>query len=221
LVSDTVLEHFSTIQSRTECFYARSAHLRGAPTWRDDLSLEANAQRLFSCFQETFKRDATEKYDGLVFEICSTSYGTTLQALASTTKRLLFSLSELNLDHDCLDRFVTKPGWWFTLCGTRLFVSAFAPCYPASNSRYGFGSQSTFFLFLTEESFNARRPPRAATLPEHVRQYIRVAYDNSGRPYDLGITRGPLEAFRYVKPTRLGDLPIAWWLADSPPHDEG
>ncbi|HEX8646639.1 MAG TPA: hypothetical protein VF715_07035 [Thermoleophilaceae bacterium] len=208
-----VLEHFEPIVQGSSCLYARGTRLLGAPPWRRGEPLEANAGRLFDRFAEFLEDGAEGGLDGIVFEIAERGYGDDLAQLCETTRVLLTALGERDPAGSAMERDVASPDWWFTLMGRPLFVSAFAPCYPPSSSRYGFGTGSTFFLFLTAESFERRRAPGAATLSDAARQRIRSDHERAGRRYDLSITTGPLEALRYVKPLRLGELPVPWWIA--------
>jgi hypothetical protein len=115
---------------------------------------------------------------------------------------------------------IQDPRWWLTFNGHPLFLATFAACYGPASSRYSFGADRTYFFFQTLESFLRRHDRRTNRLPESARERIREAFRGAGRPYDLAITLSPLEAERFVKPLRLGDPPVRWWVSPDQSKDE-
>jgi hypothetical protein len=212
---EAVLDHFQRVLKGSSCLYARGTRLWGADPWQPGEGLAVNAAILFDNVAEFLERAAAEKLDGILFEIGEAGYGDDLDQLCDTTRVLLTCLAERDPTGNAMVGDIADPGWWFTLMGTALFVSVFAPCYPPSSSRYVFGADSTFFLFLTDDAFARRRAAGAGQWNGLARERIRREHEIAGRRYDLSITAGPLEALRYVKPLRLGDLPVLWWIDPS------
>jgi hypothetical protein len=109
-----------------------------------------------------------------------------------------------------MEEDILQPGWHFRFAHTEFFVAAFAPCYPETSARYAFGADGTVILLQPESSFKAQGLKKDEKT-KALRQGIRDAYRNAGRPYDGGIIAGNLEAPRYVKPLRLEDPRVEWW----------
>jgi hypothetical protein len=206
------LQHFNYIKMHTNCPYAASARLWGCPEWLETASLENNVKLSLPSFLHFAKVSRDEQLDGYVFEAIGEAYGSTVERLADTTRRVLTCLSE----HDpaqahCMQQSIERPDWHFSVAGERFFVITFAPCYGSDNSRYAFGVRSTFILFQTDHSFDRRVPPNESRIPDSMRNQVRVKFAAKGRPYDLRITLSRYEAYRYVKPMCFGDPVIKWW----------
>ena len=95
--------------------------------------------------------------------------------------------------------YIGSRSWRFRLCKTDIF----APCYPASSSRYGFGSDRAFMLLQPEVPFARRQLPLDTPhpnwdKPKTIRDKTRVAYRNSGR----GLSHPRHFNIRYGKPCR-------------------
>ena len=90
----------------------------------------------------------------------------------------------------------------------------FGPCYGPNSSRYAFGLDATYLLFQPRSSFVRRWAPGTDRLPDRAREAIRHDFEAAGRQYDLAITLSPREAHRVVKPVRLGEPPVRWWITD-------
>lgn len=158
------------------------------------------------------------RLDGFLFEIPHQEFGQSPESFGSGVRCLLKCLS----DHDpagrkCMDRsYIDKRGWYFEFDNESIFVTTFAPCYPSSHSRYGFGAQGCFVLFQPEFSFAAHdigpdTPDTNWKAPSTVRDKIRVAYSNAGRPYVIRDTVYYPPVHDIVKPLGLDDPPIKWW----------
>lgn len=133
-------------------------------------------------------------------------------ALAATTREILAGL--LEADGDAAAETLSNAGvdhWWLTLCGTRWFALAFAPCYPADSPRFTFGSGSTFLLLQPVASFDRHATPRGSVIADEVRQMIRRAYAARGCPYDVDLAQQDVEALKFVWPLHQGDAPVQWW----------
>jgi len=189
------------IQESTHCSFARTARICGAPEWVATLPLEDNVDRALPSFLRFLRVARDQRLDGYVFEAVGDEFGSSIQQLARTTRRVLTYLSERD----------PAQTYWFSLAGERLFVLTFAPCYGTDSSRYGFEQESTFILFQPEHSFDRKVPPGQAVIPDFIRRRIRDEFAAHNRSYDLAITLGRYEAHRYVKPLRFGDPIVRWW----------
>jgi hypothetical protein len=201
------------IQLRTQCIYAAKSRIWGSPAWNEARTLEQNVAAVVPDLAAFVDASRDEALDGYALELPE-RFGGTLAALARTTRAVLFTLSELDpAGGGCMARPVEDPGWCFEFGGERFFVNTFAPCYDEGNSRYGFGSRSTFILLQPRHSFAKAVRPGDSVLPDAVRGRIRADFAAQGRPYDTAISSIPFEAWRVIRPLRAGDPPVRWWEA--------
>ncbi|MFZ0231314.1 MAG: YqcI/YcgG family protein, partial [Mycobacterium sp.] len=132
--------------------------------------------------------------------------------LGRTTLQALDYLSTNDpLGARCMERNVEDSTWWFSFGGEKLFVLTFGPCYPITNSRYGFQTSCSYLVFQPIHAFSRHLPDGDVGKSRRSREEIRLRYTNAGRPYDLAITLSPYEAHRYVKPAQAGQPPVTWW----------
>ena len=166
--------------------------------------------------------------DGFVFELPGDEFGKDVNSFGRGIRRILKCIS----DHDpagfhCMNKsYLSKVGWSFEFDGVPIFVTTFAPCYPETHSRYAFGAQHAFVLLQPMYSFaihdNGEDTPHTNwECPITVRDKIRVAYKESGRPYYIRDTIVYPAAHDIVKPLKegVGDL-VRWWR-DPSKEDQG
>lgn len=166
--------------------------------------------RLFAALTAVAPPSSETPTDGVVLEIREAGAGDSLEAVRRTTGSTLRQLAAT--EGRILDpATVRDPDWWFTAGGTPFFVSAFAACYPEDSSRYAFGCEEVYLLFLAAEAFARRRRRGEAELPAEHKAAIRSAFSAAGRPYDLALTLSVYEADRIVKPISFGAGPVPWW----------
>lgn len=207
------VQNFSSIQERTQCIFAAASKLWGPLNWDQQNSIVSNVNRSMPLFKEFIIQGEKLCLDGFVIELSNISYGNTLSALCRTTKQVLQAIWEQDpLQQPDWLHGIDSPGWFYSFAGQRLFIFATGPCYDAASSRFAYGCTSTFLLFQPEHSFRRREsPPGSHQISAGHRQIIRTGFDAIGQTYDLSITLGAIEAFRFVKPLKLGDPPIRWW----------
>lgn len=115
--------------------------------------------------------------------------------------------------------YIAKKGWVFQFNRVTFFITTFAPCYPETNSRYGFESDHAYILFQPEVSFAQHDLPSDTPEtnwddPQTVRDRTRVAYLRSGRPYKIRETLYYPMVHDIVKPLKDHDSDdvIEWWI---------
>jgi hypothetical protein len=204
------LRRFDSIRLQTECGFARGAELWGSDEWP-----AGGLEPAVAAFAQLLVRLVTQADppDGAVLEVCDPGAGASVEALARTTREVIARLRRLD-PGPRLDVPVDDPDWWFTFAGERFFVVTFGPCYGPESSRYAFGLDATYLLFQTRSSFVQRWAPGTDRLPDRARKAIRRDFEAAGRRYDLAITLSPFEAHRIVKPARLGEPPVRWWIKE-------
>lgn len=212
-VTSGALGRFEHIQNQTECIFARNSKIWGSPEWNDSLTLEQNVEFIIPSLLRFLRAARYEILDGFVFEAPSLVYGCSIPALATTTYRVLRTLCDRDPSgRRSLDEDLDDSRWYFSFAGERIFVITLAPCYPPTNSRYSFGSPSTFLLFQPQTSFehvlNSERARNA-----NISSKIREKYANVGRKYDVESLgeAGSNEAYRFVKPLIVGQPFVRWW----------
>jgi hypothetical protein len=207
---------FQRIRNRTHCVYARSSRIWFPPKWQRAATLEEYVDLAVPSMLRFLDIGRQRQLDGWVLEVPD-AFGRTLDELARSTSRILTRLCRH--DADARLSMLRDPGrreWQFVMRGTHLYVLAFASCYPRDSSRYAFDVGSTMLLFQPEHAFDRRIPEGEERIPTEVRERIRRDFAAHGRPYDLRITLASREAWRYVKPLRLGDPPVEWWEKEAP-----
>lgn len=212
------VRRFRVIQDNTQCPFARTARIWGAPDWDPTKVIAENATELASHLRRFAKIAPHEKLDGFVVEIPDPTQMVDINTFKKMFKDILVALSRFEGSTSNFNAAeVMSESWQFTFAGLRLFTITFAPFYPSTSSRFSFGVDSCFIFFQPEESFKNFRIPRGNTR-EGVRRAIRQAFRDAGRAYEGTIIREPFEAPRYIKPLRLGDKPVEWWSAEDVPQ---
>ncbi len=205
------LRRFARIQTATECIFAPTANMWGCPDYDDRLSLPANLHGWLPLFTQFCRVSESLEIDGVVFELPG-PFGDAVEKLGGTTFTILDYLSANDpVKAHCMEAKIEDATWWFSFAGEKLFVLAFGPCYPSTNSRYGFQTGRTYLVFQPVHCFSRRIPDGAIHKSRRTREEIRRRYTKAGRPYDVTITLSPYEAYRYVKPVQLGQPPVKWW----------
>jgi hypothetical protein len=202
---------FASIQNATECIFASAANMWGCPAYDDRVSLTDNLREWLPLFTLFCRVSEDFKIDGLVLELPG-HFGEAIETLGRTTLDVLEYLSANDpLGVGCMQKTVEDSTWWFSFEGEKLFILTFGPCYPITNSRYGFQADHTYLVFQPIHAFSRHLPDGEIQKSRRSREEIRRRYANAGRPYDLAITLSPYEVHRYVKPIRVGQPPVNWW----------
>ncbi|TQF06327.1 hypothetical protein E6W39_34110 [Kitasatospora acidiphila] len=202
---------FELIQRQAACTFAARARIEAVAPFHGADAREAGLAAA-GALADLTECAGTDELDGLLIELTDARHGFSLETVAVTTREVLVGL--LEADGNDAAEALSNAGaehWWLTLCGTRWFALAFAPCYPADSPRFTLGSRSTFLLLQPVASFDRHATPRGSVIAEEVRQMIRHAYASVGCPYDTDLARQDVEALKFVWPLRQGDAPVQWW----------
>lgn len=115
---------------------------------------------------------------------------------------------------NCFATNVESEAWQFSFNGTRFFITTFAAFYSEDHSRYSQRQDSAFIYFQPEYSFDHHGVSAANPDRERMKERIRREFATHGVPYSVELVTQPVEAYKYVKPLKLGDTPVEWWNAD-------
>lgn len=116
---------------------------------------------------------------------------------------------------------IERSSWVFVLNE----IATFAPCYPACHSRFAFGASNSYVLLQPEISFARHSlPPDTPNTtrrshPKTVRDRIRIAFRETGRPYLIQIAIHCPMVWDVVKPLHVGDDSVKWWINESESGD--
>ena len=160
--------------------------------------------------------------DGFVFELPGEEFGHNVKLFGQGVYRTLKCLSDNDPSRmHCMSvSYVGQKGWGFVFNREAIFVTTFAPCYPATSSRYAFGAEHCFILLQPTYSFvhhniGIDTPHTNWETPRTARDRIRKAYKNSGRAYHIRDTIYYPTAHDIVKPlSNEGIDLIEWWKED-------
>lgn len=152
-----------------------------------------------------------EKFSGFAFDAAAVD-GSNLEKFNDCVhpfRSVLCALLEIDgLDPSLLWANIEDYDWQYSLCGLRLFVNLFAPCYPPRHTKH-LPVLDRIVLFLQpERSFdfcdvNSSRGD--------LRRRIRERFAKAGRPYSGDLIDTRIEAHLYVFPLEIGDPIVRWW----------
>lgn len=212
------VQHFRPVVMGTNCLFAKSSKLCGSKDWDPKLTLEENVKASLVALTAFLKVALSAHYDGFVFEICGEEYGRTVEEFGETVRRVLLTISDNDPNKaNCMRKsYINQRGWCFQYARETIFVTTFAPCFPATHSRYNFGCSSSFVLLQPEYSFawhdiEPDTPVTQWDKPVTVRDKIRVEFKKHGRLYEIPETIFYPPALHIVRPLKITDPPIPWW----------
>lgn len=203
---------FEAIQSCTNCVFApTSAILVSELPVSDDPFFHAALRGAINAFRTSSWQEGA--LDGWVLALPD-SEGSTIQRLAATLNNLLRALAAVTGDYDdCFAVPIEHPNWHYQLFGSPVHVLAFGSCYRESSSRYSFGAEGTYLLLQPDQAFERRVPAGAQSIPAATLETIAARYAAAGRPYDVGLSRLPFQAYKFIKPLETGEPVVRWWEA--------
>ena len=165
--------------------------------------------------------------DGFVIQLPGHEYGQDIDKFGQGVRRVLKCLSNHDpAGYKCMNKsFVSQIGWSFEFDNTPIFVTTFAPCYPVNHSRYAFNAEHAFILLQPMYSFAIHNIGKDTPLtdwenPTTIRDKIRVAYKENGRPYHIRNTLYYPMAHDLVKPLQEGPGKVLeWWKNNDDVND--
>lgn len=157
--------------------------------------------------------------DGFVFELPGDKFGMDIETFGQGVRRILKYISDQDpAGYHCMNKsFVSQIGWTFEFDSIPIFVTTFAPCYHSNHSRYAFGAKNGFVLLQPMYSFAIHDIGKDTPItnwdnPKTIRDKIRVAYKENGRPYQIRPTVYYPMAHDIVKPLIEGPGNVLnWW----------
>jgi hypothetical protein len=206
---------FENLRRSTKCPFARAARLVGC-SLAGRGTLERRVMRLVPLLLRMTKEGRARRLDGFILQIPAHGFATDLAMLSRTVNRTLRALAEHDpTGSDCFaKRDVVAEDWQFSFNGTRFFITTFAPFYGPGHSRYSGRKDSAFIYFQPEYSFDHHGISVANPDRERLKERVRCAFEESGVGYSIALVRQPIEAYKYVKPLKVGDPPVEWWNAN-------
>ena len=219
------LRRFERIKRGTQCVFARLAILWGCRDCDPETPLRERVMRSLQAF--CLFASLHDGVDGFLFEATEAR---SLSDLCGALRTILGTLSQHDPSGYCCVRkaLAFKRGWVFTFNGAELFVTTFAPCYGSNSSRYSFGERNSAFVLLQPyHSFllhdvGSDTPATSWDRPQTVRDRIRVAFRNVGRPYPIPARPESYPAANnFVLPLESmdGDV-VRWWEAEGDEEED-
>jgi len=202
------------IMSAVGCIFAKNAKMQLMPSLKTfDYNLlrshiSENINQIYLCTQ----RGDDEQIDILMIELENLSYGETL---GKTCQTLFTILDEMN-NHDpakecCMKEKIDSPTWAYRFNNVTFYIVVIAPCYDNSSSRYSYGSNSTFVVLQPAESFKRKHLTGETEISKETKNKIRDTFKDRGQEYNLSITQGDYECYRFIKPLVNSDPVVRWW----------
>jgi hypothetical protein len=205
---DKLYGAFYRVLRNTLCPFAPSARIYWGPTWDRDQTFESNIHRVADTIEDFCRRVTADMLDAFVMELALGPRLLDFSYACEMFAKTLDSLSALDPNRaDCLAGDFYSPAWQFEFAGVRLFLSVFAPCYPADHTRHIHENDRMYLLFQPDESFDRILDGRDRSA---VRRNIRQRFLDNGRPYRWDVIDGRIEALIYMLPA--GSEPaVRWW----------
>jgi hypothetical protein len=205
---------FEDLRRSTKCPFAHMARLIGASLTGPG-NLDRRIIRLVPRLIRMTNEGREKRLDGFILRIPARSLAADLEMLSKTVNHVLRFLAKHDpTGCDCFVADVVAEDWQFSFNGTRFFITTFAPFYGTGHSRFSARQDSAFIYFQPEYSFDhhgvfAGNPDR-----ERLKERVRQAFANGGTEYSVILVKQPIEAYKYVKPLKVGDPPVEWWNAE-------
>lgn len=218
-VEDTPsLHRFETVKQNSNCVFARKAKVWGSPDWNYEMNLGGNIFRLLPMLLKFTIVGSSQKLDAFLIELPGNLYGAKLMDFGDGIYKVLKVISDNDpAQRHCMDKsYIDKRGWVFEFNKVTFFVTTFAPFYPESHPRYAFGASNCYILLQPEMSFAFHDlPPDTPDTnwkePQTVRDKIRVAFRDAGRPYYIPDTISSPMINEILRPIDETDPVYEWW----------
>jgi FPC/CPF motif-containing protein YcgG len=203
---------FQRIIDLSQCAFAPRAKHDCLPPFPSDRPIADHIRSIRDELVQFVTSSRETRFDGFVCEFPDPKFGDTLDNLKRTVREVLNALSDQDpAGRHSMREDITKPEWFFSFAGERLYLVTFAPCYPADSSRRTLGDPTTYLVFQLHHSFERARPEGGEEIVPKIKEVIRARHSAAGCPYDVAISLDPREAYRFVKPLKLGEPSVEWW----------
>jgi len=201
------------IVETTSCPFAKRAEVIHASVEDKGSQFDNIAYDIIGRVHSYIAREYDESSDGLFIEAPAEAFGQTVDDLASTFMQLVDTIAkteDVNTAGTLED--IETPHWQLTVGGVRFFTIVFSPVYDESHPRHS-PDPNKVQLFLQPESSFSRHIKSDDGSPQNLamKQGVRRAFALSGRPYDPELAASALEAEKYIKPEKIGQVPVRWW----------
>jgi small GTP-binding protein len=219
------LQHFAPIKNGSECPFAKSSKLWGGAPITASRDIEGQSVANVQALREFTRRVRTgDKLDGFCIELDDptlTKETGNPQHLGDCVRRMLthLALNDPSGENSMKVSYIGKRGWRFRFNQCDFFVTTFAPCYPATSSRFAFGCGRAFVLLQPELSFARHDLPLDTAHtnweePKNIRDETRIAFRKAGKGYHIPTTTKYPMAEHIVKPLYDdGQNVVHWWHA--------
>lgn len=212
-ITEESLEHFQAVIDSTLCPFAPDAKIWGAKAWDKALNFEENITSNLSWLERFAKVCDPEQLDGFVIEVkLDENNHSDLISLGKLLNQTLRVISTNDpAGQNCMDEEIETPTWRFSFGGVTFFISTFSDLYGPDNSRHSPHPGSFFVFFQPEKSFDHHHIHRDNPKRDNIKQNIRQSFKDHHRGYDVALVEQKIEAYKYLKPLHLSELPIKWW----------
>lgn len=177
---------FQPVIDHTHCPYARASTWISAEPADDALPVEHHLERALPLLRQTLRHVAEGRADGFVLDLPD-RLGADLVALRASSLGVLRWLAGRSTPPSRIAMAdLEDPAWWFPFDGECLFTVAFGSCFGPHHTRFSFHAEGFFLVFQHESAFSRRHPDG---IPMAVRDRVRQAFEQAGRPYryDMGV----------------------------------
>jgi FPC/CPF motif-containing protein YcgG len=217
---------FQLLAKKSNCLFAKNAHLWGCLEFDEIQSLAENVKKLIpSLLKFVTLADEGEKLDGYIIEIKGKKYCSDVTSFASTVRQTLEMISIYDPSGINVMKLkgISSPAWYYSFCNIPIFVTTFAPFYSSSHCRYMHSipelTDICYILLQPEVSFfrhniGADTPHTNWEDPQTMRDRIRCNFRQHQRGYFIPSTnRYPVAEMVVLHPktTQESFLPIQFW----------
>jgi FPC/CPF motif-containing protein YcgG len=217
---------FRLLAKKSNCLFAKNAHLWGCREFDQSLSLKENVEKLIpSLLKFVTLADETEKLDGYIIEIKGSNYCSDVSTFASTVRQTLEIISSYDPSGINVMKLkgISSPSWYYSFCNIPIFITTFAPFYPQSHCRYMHSipelTDVCYILLQPEVSFfrhdiGADTPETNWENPQTMRDRVRCSFRHHQRGYFIPSTnRYPVAEMVVLHPktTQENYFPIKFW----------
>jgi len=197
----------------TSCPFAKRAEVIHASVEGKDSEFEGIAHNIIGRVHTYIASEYDEDSDGLFVEAPAKAFGETIDDLAHAFMQLVDTIAKTEGEEiGTMLSDVETPNWQLTIRGVRFFTIVFSPIYDESHPRHSPDPDKVQLFLQPESSFSRHIKATDGTVQNlAMKQGVRRAFEQSGRPYDHELAASNIEAEKYIKPQSIGQIPVLWW----------